>query len=206
MLTLEKVTTFVTRAGGRGIELLLFEHPYAGLQIPAGTVEAGEAPHAAALREAAEETGLADLHLVAVLGAEWEALPAGKWAVVSFAPVYARPDTDSFNWATLRRGIWVREERRAPGFTQITYQEMDDSLNPQYVSYQITGWVTENDLTNRVRRHFYLLEATQDTSAQWTVHTDNHRFTLSWASLEALPAIHPGQAQWIRYLLDYVDA
>lgn len=203
---LEKVTVFVTRAGMHGTELLLFEHPYAGVQIPAGTVEDGEALHAAALREAAEETGLTDLQLVADLGAAWEPVPAGKWAVATAAPVYARPDTASFNWATLRRGIWVREERRVPEFIQVTYQEMDDTLKPQYVSYQITGWVAEQDLTNQVRRHFYHLATMQDTPDRWPVFTDNHTFTLFWASLGALPVIHPWQTQWMRYLLDDVDS
>jgi 8-oxo-dGTP pyrophosphatase MutT (NUDIX family) len=57
----EKVTAFVTWVSPEGVELLLFEHPRAGIQLPAGTVEADE-PHAtAAAREAREETGLADL-------------------------------------------------------------------------------------------------------------------------------------------------
>ena len=51
--------------------LLVFSHPNhpeAGIQVPAGTVEPGETPHAAALREAAEETGLAGLTTAHFLG------------------------------------------------------------------------------------------------------------------------------------------
>ena len=50
--------------------LLVFSHPNhpeAGIQVPAGTVEPGETPHAAALREAAEEIGLS-AERIAVLG------------------------------------------------------------------------------------------------------------------------------------------
>ena len=35
--TLEKVTAFVIRSTAHGEELLLCEHPTAGIQIPAGT-------------------------------------------------------------------------------------------------------------------------------------------------------------------------
>jgi len=51
--------------------LLVFQHPAfpeAGIQVPAGTIEAGEQPEAAALREAFEETGLRELALVGFLG------------------------------------------------------------------------------------------------------------------------------------------
>src|SRR5580658_8758400 len=60
MAELWKVTSFIVRAGADGPDVLLLRHLFAGVQFPAGTVEAGEAPADAALREASEETGLAD--------------------------------------------------------------------------------------------------------------------------------------------------
>jgi len=51
--------------------LLVFSHPdfpEAGIQVPAGTIEDGEEPGAAALREAFEETGLTNLALGEFLG------------------------------------------------------------------------------------------------------------------------------------------
>jgi 8-oxo-dGTP diphosphatase len=62
-----KVFAYITH----GDRLLVFRHPLtpeAGIQVPAGTVEEGEAWEAAVLREAAEETGLPDLVLVGFLG------------------------------------------------------------------------------------------------------------------------------------------
>ncbi len=58
----ERVLAYITQ----GDRLLVFRHtrsPEADIQVPGGTVEAGEAPEAAALREAREESGLAVLHL-----------------------------------------------------------------------------------------------------------------------------------------------
>ena len=58
-----KVYCYITQ----GDRLLVFRHvdfPEAGIQVPGGTIEPGEAPEMAALREAEEETGLRNLSLV----------------------------------------------------------------------------------------------------------------------------------------------
>jgi 8-oxo-dGTP diphosphatase len=52
-------------------QLLVFCHvddPESGIQVPAGTIESGESPEQAVLREAREETGLEDFKLVRYLG------------------------------------------------------------------------------------------------------------------------------------------
>jgi 8-oxo-dGTP diphosphatase len=51
-----------------GFELHWFKCEPLGIQVPAGTVEPGEEPDAAVLREAWEETGLAGLKLAGFLG------------------------------------------------------------------------------------------------------------------------------------------
>lgn len=62
-----KVFAYIT--SGRCLLLLAHpDHPEAGLQIPAGTMRPGELVVTAALREANEETGLAGLEVVGVLG------------------------------------------------------------------------------------------------------------------------------------------
>jgi len=54
-----------------GNKLLVFRHPFApeaGIQVPAGTLESGEAPEDGVMREAHEETGLSELTLAGLLG------------------------------------------------------------------------------------------------------------------------------------------
>lgn len=62
-----KVVCYVTR----GTDLLVFRHtfaPEAGLQVPAGTIEPGEDPEIAALREVEEETGHSGFRRLRKLG------------------------------------------------------------------------------------------------------------------------------------------
>jgi 8-oxo-dGTP pyrophosphatase MutT (NUDIX family) len=52
-------------------EILVFEHPIAGVQLIKGTVEPGESSAAAAIRELAEEAGVTSASWVSALGS-WE--------------------------------------------------------------------------------------------------------------------------------------
>src|SRR5262245_16103520 len=57
-----KVLAYVLRRGASGeLELLVFQHPTAGLQVPAGTIDEGDSPEAGVVRELAEESGLTGL-------------------------------------------------------------------------------------------------------------------------------------------------
>lgn len=65
------ITSGTTSGTTRGMRLLLLAHPNqpeAGLQVPAGTMEPGETPEQAVLREAREETDLEHLILVELIG------------------------------------------------------------------------------------------------------------------------------------------
>jgi 8-oxo-dGTP pyrophosphatase MutT (NUDIX family) len=74
----QAVAAYITR----GDLLLVFSHlnsVEAGIQVPAGTMESGETPEAAVLREAYEETGLSGLEIVSFLGErEIDQRPFGK--------------------------------------------------------------------------------------------------------------------------------
>ena len=64
----------------------------------------------------------------------------------------------------------------------------------------ITGWVPDEVLAETQRRHFFHLAVQQDTPEEWMVFTDNHYFTLFWASLRALPEIIQPQNEWLEFL------
>lgn len=196
-MVIEKVTAFVVRQTGSGRELLLFHHPSAGVQLPAGTVEPGESPLAAVLREVAEETGLPAAGPVQYLGATDQLCPEDEAWVGRGTKVLSRPEATSSDWAYLRRGIKVAVLRQAAGFSQIHYQEHDNLSAPQYLSFAITGWVPDNTLTHSLKRHFFLLEHNTPTPQRWPITADNHTFTLFWAALSHLPPLISPQDQWV---------
>lgn len=197
---LPKVTAFVTRTGSQGAEMLFIQHPNAGVQFPAGTVEPGEFPEQAVLREVAEETGLTEVRIVRYLGMRDELPPGVTHVVLSPTNVYARPDPTSITWAAFPRGIGVEILRGEGGYAQIRYQETDRSPDPSYISYQITGWVMREALASANRRYFYHLESTSPTPTSWSQFSDHQRFQLFWSPLDHLPEIHPAQRSWLDYV------
>ena len=62
--TVEKAYAYLTRRTDSGTELLVFEEfpESSGLEIPKGTIESGESPRDAVVRELYEETGISDVH------------------------------------------------------------------------------------------------------------------------------------------------
>lgn len=201
MQLIEKVTMFITRSTEHGVDLLLFEHPFAGIQIPAGTVEHDETPEQAALREAHEESGLAALVQREYLGYTEDHFNGHHRLILEPAKAYARPDATSFDWAHFRKGLPVSlTGRQANGFSQVVYEEWDRWPDAQYVTYAITGWVPDEMLCATIRRHFFHMEFHGQSEERWTVHTDNHRFELIWSPLDNLPAIIHPQNAWLEFL------
>jgi 8-oxo-dGTP pyrophosphatase MutT (NUDIX family) len=202
---LPKVTAFVTRQRASGTELLLFRHPNAAIQFPAGTVEENETFEQAVLREVAEETGLTHVRLVGCIGQRDELPPRFTHVILHSTKVHARPDHSSAAWAELRRGIAVSLQRQQNGFAQVTYDEGDRFPDPSYISYQITGWVPEEMLASTNRRKFFHLELVGDAPDSWEQFSDNHLFALFWARLDNLPEIISLQREWLDYAIHYFN-
>ena len=139
--TVQKVVAYVVASD----QLLVFVHPLhpqVGVQVPAGTIEPGESPLAAVLREAHEETGLTGFGEPEYLGVAVfdmslhgrsevqerhffrlslpEASPA-QWRHVETSAGTAKPEVFEFSWVPLTavpelaagQGAYVDALRRA---------------------------------------------------------------------------------------------
>jgi 8-oxo-dGTP pyrophosphatase MutT (NUDIX family) len=155
----------------------------------------------AALREAGEETGLDNLNEARLIGVEEKIIKDNSAVICTSSTVYARPDVNSFDWCVFRRGITVKVNRKSEnGFTLVTYLEYDNFINPTYISYQITGWVSDASLAKKIRRYFYHIEAKDSQDDYWKVFTDNHTFKLFWTPIDSLPKIVTPQDQWVDFV------
>ena len=202
---LGKVTAFITRNSGQDIELLLFEHPHAGIQIPGGTVELNESYESAVLRETFEETGLSNVTISSIIGHKDKVCESDNFIVLSKTEVYSRPDPNSFNWANFRRGIVVKKLREENSFIHASYTEYDKYPDHNYITYNITGWVPSNTLTKKKRRYFYHIECNEATPDSWEKITDNHNIKLFWAPISNLPEIVHPQNEWLEFVMEELN-
>ncbi len=76
-MRIPKVVPVVLRGDSAALEVLVFAHPQAGMQIVKGTVEPGESVNEAASRELFEESGITGAKCVRDLGT-WEQCPPGQ--------------------------------------------------------------------------------------------------------------------------------
>jgi ADP-ribose pyrophosphatase YjhB (NUDIX family) len=71
-----KAYAYITREADHASAVLVFRHrddPEAGIQVPRGTVDAGEDPAATVVREVCEECGLCEARLIGLLARDVEA-------------------------------------------------------------------------------------------------------------------------------------
>ncbi len=202
--TIEKVTAFITRQTEDGPQILLLKHPHAGIQIPAGSVEAGETSAQAVLREVCEETDLTISAPLVYLGCQQTQLPADQAIIRHPVTVFARPDKTSFDWVQIRSAVQVKVLQTVPDFTQITYIEYDQVPEPNFITMQITGWVPNDHLAQIRLRHFFHLKFEGATKSYWEVFSDHHTFTIFWSPLDNLPVIISPQDTWLKYLFKYL--
>jgi len=201
---LGKVTAFITRATGTERELLVLQHPSAGIQLPAGTQEPGETPEAAVLRETDEETGLTAVSIVEYLDTIDEPLDDDERIVVARCTLQASPGADGTDYlgVHLRRGHRVRVISSDADYDQITYSEYALDGDALHVVSTRTGWLARRLLTSRVRRHFFHLTPTAPTPPRWTMDADGHTFTLFWVPLAYAVGLVSAQRGWLDHVRD----
>jgi 8-oxo-dGTP pyrophosphatase MutT (NUDIX family) len=197
---LHKVAAFVTPGVGARQALLVIEHPNAGIQLPAGTVEVGEAPETAVLRELREEAGLSEVTLVQKL-AEFSQLTGDQRVMCQTVRLQAGPEPDA-PWLeySFRRGWYVREVGRQNGRVHICYEEHAYEGNtPGEVVLSWDGWVGETAVTQHLIRHLYHLRPTRELPDEWYADPGDHGhppWRLFWQPLATAELVQ-GQQEWL---------
>lgn len=207
---LGKVTAFIVRQRRAQWELLIFAHPTAGVQVPAGTVEEGETFEDAALREVYEETGLAHMHLVKALTELSYSLKDNRYAFLQATPLFREPALTSEqmsigygNDSLFHRGMIVSVERQIEGWSEIRHEEYDLNVSPSAIQFSVRGWVPSHYLSAQQTRRFFLLTPTRETPDTWEHQAeDRYLFRLYWVPLVPQPQLITGQDKWLDMVYD----
>jgi 8-oxo-dGTP pyrophosphatase MutT (NUDIX family) len=96
-VSVRKAVPIVVRTVGTKQEVLVFQHPIAGVQFVKGTVERDESVLEAAVRELQEESGLSGVSHVTSLGDWVPGFEGQTWHLELFAADRQVPDTWQFN-------------------------------------------------------------------------------------------------------------
>ena len=203
---IQKVTAFIVRERGGIKELLVFKHPSAGIQIPAGTVEAGEELETAVKREVCEETGLQSVEIEEYLGCFENELTEGERIIAETTQVYIEPDLNAMPYKEkLTKGLTVNYHYIQEDFTHISYIEYDKHPNPTCICYNITGWVPNENVGTQKMRHFFLLSTQEGTADAWELKSDRgHIFQPYWTPLSPKPDIIPPQDRWLDFVYERI--
>jgi 8-oxo-dGTP pyrophosphatase MutT (NUDIX family) len=199
-----KVTAFITRDQGTRREILVFQHPTAGIQLPAGTVERGEDIKRAVIREAQEETGIETFALHALLGGITNELGNGECIITQTIHVRLEPDEKAMPFErTFGRGATVSFHESVNGWAHVSYTEFNQVPNPNSIHWKIEGWVPDGAISHDKTRHFFHLITQEETPDRWSLDGDaGHIFEPFWAPLSPRPRLVPPQDGWLEVVYD----
>lgn len=197
---LHKVSALITRENGPTHDLLVFRHPTAGIQVPAGTVEAGESLEDAVFREIQEEAGITQVRLLKKLATLEQPLKDDQRVLLQSPRLLTEPEGGPLEFS-LTRGTIVRMRRQQKQATEIAYEEYDFNLPEPVAIERFKGWVPSSILTSSIQRHLFHLCTTAPLPEEWSVHADRgFDFHFYWMSLrERIHLVH-SQDHWLDYL------
>ena len=204
----QKVTAFIIRERDDVKELLVFKHPTAGVQIPAGTVEKGEDIETAVKREAYEETGLQLVEIENYLGCFENELKNNQRIIAETTLVYIEPNLTAIPYKRkLPKGLTVDYRSTQEDFTYISYieYEYDKFHKPICIDANITGWVPNESLSAEKKRHFFLMSTQEETEDAWELKSDmGHIFKPYWTPLSPKPKIISPQDRWLDFVYEKI--
>ena len=201
---IKMVTAFITRGATEEADLLLFEHPDACIQLPAGTVEVTERPEEAVFREAAEETGLTGLRMIKLLGRQSYSLVDGDMAILRLTKLFDQPAYDSSSGGlALTRGSSVRVKGKVGEFSLVHGDALDLKANEAERINHVEGYVRTSLLTNQMERYFYHLQSHDSHYDQWDVSVDGLVLRCFWTPLRSNVKLNQWQQPWLN---DYFEA
>ncbi|MCE2414693.1 NUDIX domain-containing protein [Candidatus Poribacteria bacterium] len=204
----QKVTAFIVRERDGVKELLVFKHPTAGVQIPAGTVEKGEDIETAVKRETYEETGLQFVEIENYLGCFENELENNQRIIAETTQVYSEPNLTAIPYKRkLPKGLTVDYLSTQENFTHISYieYEYDKSHKPIHIDSNITGWVPNENLSAQKKRHFFLMSTQEETADAWELKSDQgHIFKPYWVPLLPKPQIISPQDKWLDFVYEKI--
>ena len=204
----QKVTAFIVRERDGVKELLVFKHPTAGVQIPAGTVEEGEGIETAVKREVYEETGLRLLEIENYLGCFENELENNQRIIAETTQVYIKPNLTAIPYKRrLPKGLTVDYLSIGEDFTHISYieYEYDRFHKPICIDTNITGWIPNENLSAQKKRHFFHLSTQEQTADTWELKGDlGHIFKPYWTPLLPKPNIISPQDRWLDFVYEQI--
>ncbi len=205
-IPIEKVSAFITQERQDVKSLLVFKHPTAGIQIPAGSVEPGEDIQTTAIRETSEETGLQHARIEAYLGCIENELDTHQRIITNTTKVYIKPDLNAVPYKEkLTRGLTVDFHANHSDFTHISYieYEFDELFKPKCIDYIIDGWVPNANISAQKRRHFFHLSTEEKTEDVWELTSDRgHIFKPFWTPLAPKLRLIPPQGKWLDFVYE----
>ncbi len=208
-VSIEKVSAFITQERNGVKMLLVFKHPNAGIQIPAGSVEVGEDIETTAIRETYEETGLKQVKIEKYLGCFENELEQQQRIITKTTEVYIKPDLNAVPYKEkLTRGLTVDYHSTQEDFTHISYieYEFDEFHKPIHIDYNITGWVPNECLSDQKKRHFFHLSTQEETEDTWELKSDRgHIFKPYWTPLSPKPQIISPQDRWLDFVYEKIQ-
>ena len=198
MTCIRKATAFVV-TDESPVHLLVFRHPMVGIQLPAGTVEKGEKPVEAAVREVQEETGYTVCSDPVVLGEMTMHLDP-QCAVLL--------DDLNVGSHTFLRGHTVRVLRAESSneLTSVREEIFDYGTSPPTLVSAHEGEVRSDKLASTVERSFVLFVEETSIFERRTQQADGHEFEVFWTPFRRELSLVEGQVDWLVEHFDVIEA